>query len=192
MNRINFLVTLAITFSVAAFGCDAGSVGARQEMPASTMPVIDRVEECGDNRLRNLDNNDLLHAGCLDNPNREYEECNEEYEANQEQTREVWETCLTNLPMVPASCVAQLEPFSFEHDTDGDGIPDYWEYHMGLNPCEKCSYGGVEGVDCDADLDYDRDGTANGIDYNPMCGHFWETNEWQDLPDGAMSDGYCI
>lgn len=52
-------------------------------------------------------------------------------------------------------------------DTDGDGIADYYEYRMGLNPCLTRSRG-----DCrlpDADDDFDNDGVANGIDENPIC-----------------------
>ena len=187
---------MAFTLSLI-IGCDQNSVGARQNMPASTMPVLDRIDECEDNFHRSWDNIDQIHLDCQEDPNRDYEECNNEYDENLDQIQEGRLNCLTNLPQVPGSCVEQLEPFGFEHDTDGDGIDDYWEYQMGLNPCEKCSYGGIPGVDCDADLDYDRDGIPNGIDYNPMCGHYWEDSEWHfldELPEGSMSlsDGYCI
>jgi len=50
-------------------------------------------------------------------------------------------------------------------DTDGDGIDNWWEYNMGLNPCSKSTYGSIP----DAELDYDADGIPNGEDPFPTC-----------------------
>lgn len=56
---------------------------------------------------------------------------------------------------------------SSEEDTDGDGISNYMEFLIGLNPCEaysegECSVG-------DAAWDYDKDDLPNGQDPVPNC-----------------------
>ena len=51
-------------------------------------------------------------------------------------------------------------------DSDEDGISDWMEYNMGLNPCTPHSFGLC--ID-DADLDYDADGIPNGEDEYPIC-----------------------
>jgi len=80
-----------------------------------------------------------------------------------------WLACLDDMPMVSEDCRMQLNHADPEQDTDGDGISDYMESWMSLNPCERCSYGGVEGVNCDSDEDFDGDGTPNGQDNDPGC-----------------------
>ncbi|MDH5597130.1 MAG: hypothetical protein OEY44_03425 [Candidatus Peregrinibacteria bacterium] len=54
-------------------------------------------------------------------------------------------------------------------DTDGDGIANYHEFFMGLNPCTPQSFG----CTMDADGDFDFDGVPNGEDqgddYGPYC-----------------------
>jgi len=51
-------------------------------------------------------------------------------------------------------------------DFDGDGIGNWHEYLMGLNPCTPHAYGMCHN---DADLDFDADGKPNGTDDNPYC-----------------------
>lgn len=53
-----------------------------------------------------------------------------------------------------------------EEDFDGDGISNWMEFWMGLNPCTPWSFG--QCID-DADLDYDADGIPNGEDEAPIC-----------------------
>jgi len=64
---------------------------------------------------------------------------------------------------------------SFQLDTDGDGMPDQWEYTYGLSPTNSA----------DADLDADGDGLTNREEYdlgtNPTA--------WDSDGDG-MSDGW--
>ena len=54
-------------------------------------------------------------------------------------------------------------------DTDGDGISNYHEFFMGLNPCTPQTFGCIN----DADGDFDFDGIPNGDDhsstYGPYC-----------------------
>ncbi|MCX6734756.1 MAG: hypothetical protein NTZ25_02480 [Candidatus Peregrinibacteria bacterium] len=50
-------------------------------------------------------------------------------------------------------------------DYDKDGISNFFEYLMGLNPCTPNSFG----CEKDADLDYDDDGIPNGKDDSPLC-----------------------
>ncbi len=61
----------------------------------------------------------------------------------------------------------ELTPiFEVNHnDEDGDGIPTWWEFHMGYNPCTPQSFGCIN----DADLDFDADGIPNGDDEWPIC-----------------------
>lgn len=70
--------------------------------------------------------------------------------------------------------------FDFETDTDGDGISNYEEMLMGMNPCEEYSFGTCNPAD--ADLDYDVDGLPNGEDDLPRCN--------PSDPSGNQSD--CI
>jgi hypothetical protein len=49
-------------------------------------------------------------------------------------------------------------------DADGDGIKNFDEYVMGLNPCSVRSFNAL-----DADLDFDIDGLLNGVDPYPRC-----------------------
>lgn len=51
-------------------------------------------------------------------------------------------------------------------DTDGDGLQNYMEFELFLNPCSKQSYGSCVN---DADLDGDLDGIPNGTDPYPYC-----------------------
>lgn len=51
-------------------------------------------------------------------------------------------------------------------DFDGDGIGNWHEFLMGLNPCTPNAYGACVN---DADLDFDADGKPNGTDDNPYC-----------------------
>jgi hypothetical protein len=63
-------------------------------------------------------------------------------------------------------------------DTDGDGVSNWHEYWMGLNPCEEYSFG--ECNPSDGELDYDVDGIPNGEDEFPLCN--------PDDPAGWQSD----
>ena len=51
-------------------------------------------------------------------------------------------------------------------DFDNDGLSNWFEYIMGLNPCTENSFG-----NCihDGDLDYDGDGIPNEEDDYPIC-----------------------
>lgn len=51
-------------------------------------------------------------------------------------------------------------------DYDGDGIRDWWELQMGLNPCTQHSLSNCLN---DGDLDYDVDGIPNKEDEFPLC-----------------------
>lgn len=51
-------------------------------------------------------------------------------------------------------------------DTDGDGLSNFEEYQLLLNPCSKTSYGSCT---LDAELDGDFDGEPNGTDALPYC-----------------------
>ena len=62
-------------------------------------------------------------------------------------------------------------------DFDSDGIADWWETWMGLNPCTANTYGScIE----DGDLDYDDDGIPNAQDEKPICN---ELDPEEYLPD---------
>ena len=63
-------------------------------------------------------------------------------------------------------CNANVWGKGGENDTDRDGISNFWEYQMGLNPCEKYSVGGTI---ADGDFDYDNDGILNKNDSSPIC-----------------------
>ena len=52
-------------------------------------------------------------------------------------------------------------------DSDGDGVPNYWEFWMGMNPCSQYSFGC--GTPRDGTYDYDADGIPDGEDDAPLC-----------------------
>ncbi len=144
------------------------SVGTRQPRPASTDAVLDYQRYC--HRWfweYNDDINDRADRCREGNPNPEI--CDQIAAEEVQENEDRWYECLDDLPMVSEDCRMQLDHADLDHDTDGDGISDYMESWMSLNPCERCSYGGVEGVDCDADLDFDGDGILNGEDRDPGC-----------------------
>lgn len=61
----------------------------------------------------------------------------------------------------------QTATFKNGIDTDSDGVDDSWEVFMGLNPCEKFSYGTCSPAD--GDWDFDGDGLLNKDDPAPLC-----------------------
>lgn len=166
MKRIVCLFLLSITL---LFACGQ-SVGSREARPASTDSVVSQQWYC--HRWmweRNDDINDEARNCRNENPTNP-DHCDEIAAVEVQENYDNWYTCLDDLPMISNDCRMQLNHADPEQDTDGDGISDYMESWMSLNPCEKCSYGGVEGVDCDADLDFDDDGIPNGEDHDPGCG----------------------
>ncbi len=192
MGKLSMFVMIVVMVA-NVFGCSSRNVGERQPMPASTMAVLDRIDDCDDRYwiyARNRD--DDAYAACLENPPVSQSQCALDYDAAKEQSWNAYEDCLINLPIVSHDCVLQLQPFSQEQDTDGDGVEDFWEYQMGLNPCEPCSYGGTPGVDCDGDLDYDRDPRNNADDTNPICGMLWDDAWHNENADYGLNDGGCV
>jgi len=159
-------------------------------MPSSTIPVIVWIDKCDDWFFGSMDRVDDNYTICLEN-GLPLQECQDGRDEEEQQYYQNWEMCLKDLPEVDYSCVEQLQPFSREHDSDGDGIADFWEYLMSTNPCEKCSYGGTPGVDCDGDLDWDRDDHSNADDYFPTCGQIWREGEWDANPEGT-NNTYCV
>lgn len=189
MNRIITIVLFA-TFALAVFGCGQDVQSTRQPMPASTLPVLEHINECDFWYWHSYEEYENDYETCREDPPISIQQCNDDYEEGGIRARSFWELCLQQLPMVDYSCVEQLQPFSREQDTDGDGVADYWEYQMGLNPCEPCSYGGTPGVDCDGDLNYDRDARNNAEDSEPMCGQMYD-GEWHADPEG-INGSHCV
>lgn len=193
MKRISFfLIALTFTFTFIATGCHQQSLSARQNMPASTMSVVDHIDDCYDGFVQWRNRLDDEYEGCMDEVTSPgYEECRSLRDNNEEVAYDWRLQCLIELPQVDLVCVEQLEPFSHEQDSDGDGVEDYWEYEMGTNPCERCSFGGTPGVDCDGDLDWDRDGVPNDIDAHPLCGAIQVEGEWNPVV-GSIIGTNCI
>jgi hypothetical protein len=142
------------------------SVGSGQPRPDSTDAVLAHQAHCNDVWQRRFEQIQYELHECFENPPPEGCPDPDDVEAPHKAN---WYTCLDSIPMVPLDCLLQLDHESHTQDTDGDGLTDFEESQMYLNPCEPCSYGGVEGVDCDADLDFDQDGIPNGEDEDPDC-----------------------
>ncbi|MBT4917751.1 collagen-like protein [Candidatus Peregrinibacteria bacterium] len=65
----------------------------------------------------------------------------------------------------------EVTPYEYPYDVsvedfDGDGIRDWWELQMGLNPCTQHSLSNCLN---DGDLDYDVDGIPNKDDEMQLC-----------------------
>jgi len=81
--------------------------------------------------------------------------------------KETLRTCGAKIFKVDLDATVQINLGAEDKvDTDGDGIPNYWEYQMGLNPCTPNSFGSCYK---DAEEDYDKDGIPNGKDTAPIC-----------------------
>jgi len=59
----------------------------------------------------------------------------------------------------------RLEPN--DNDDDGDGVSNYWEFYLGMNPCSQYSYGCDGGQD--GTNDFDADGVLDRDDSAPRC-----------------------
>ena len=159
-------VSLLLLVLFSACGRSVGNDGVPR--PVSTDAVLDYQRHCHYWMWENGDDINWRAERCREgNPNPEI--CDEIAAEEVEELYDNWYACLDHLPMVDEDCRTQLDHANQDQDTDGDGISDYNESFMSLNPCEVCSYGGVEGVDCDADLDFDGDGIPNGEDRYPAC-----------------------
>lgn len=187
--KMSKITTLWLVLVLSLFiACDnTRKVGVYQEMPDSTLAVLDWVNRCDSSYWNALNRTQDNFDRCMTSSDTTACYMNRTEEEYGNSDAHVY--CMKNLPMVDYSCVEQLDPNSMEHDADGDGIADYWEYYMGLNPCEKCSYGGIPGLDCDGDLDWDRDGVPNGLDTQPICGQMYD-NGWHETPTG-INGGTC-
>lgn len=164
MQRI---VNLFILSSVLLSACGQ-SVGQHQPRPASTDAVLDYQRYCHYWYWEYIYRSEVDFNRCL-SEGIDVTLCQDLYTERTEENEGNWYACLDDLPMVSQDCRMQLDHANPDQDTDGDGISDYMESWMSLNPCERCSYGGTEGVNCDADLDFDADGIPNGEDHDPGC-----------------------
>lgn len=69
-------------------------------------------------------------------------------------------------------CGAEISHFATDYaeyvteDTDGDGLSNYVEFTLRINPCSPNTFGNCFS---DADLDGDFDGIPNAVDLNPAC-----------------------
>jgi hypothetical protein len=167
MDRIArfFLMLVLVLFSA----CDGQNVGVSHSMPDSTPAVVSHQDFCHNSYWDNMDYVMDQMNKCITDGN-DPDLCSENMTEDGNESLDNLFLCLKGLPMVSDDCRAGLNPENIESDYDGDGVSDFYESHMALNPCEKCSYGGTEGIDCDGDLDFDGDGTPNAEDLNPACG----------------------
>lgn len=183
MKRINLFLSCVVLLSLT--GCDDNY----QPMPKSTLPVLFHIQTC--NVYHWVWQNDINdeYEDCLDDPPVSASQCATDKDEMRAIARDAWEDCLIQLPYVLYECVEQLQPFSKTHDSDGDGISDNHEYEGGTNPCEPCSFGGTPGVDCDGDLNHDRDIRNNADDTHPLCGQMYD-GEWIPNPE-AINGNPC-
>lgn len=163
MHRITCLFILPLVLFSA---CEQNVGQEKQPRPASTDAVLAHQTHCNDTMQLRIREINAASVECWNNP--PPEGCPDTDEPSLI-VYGFWNECLDNVPMVPLDCLLQLDHANPLQDTDGDGLTDKEESQMHLNPCEPCSYGGIEGVDCDADLDYDQDGIPNAIDPDPDC-----------------------
>lgn len=190
MRQITLSVSVISLIIVTGCGREVGS---RQPMPASTIPVVNHVDNCMEHRYFGLVKVGENRDACMLDPPTTGPGCFDLEDEERAQVYEIYSFCIMQMPLVSYECVSQL---SFNgpqdrHDTDGDGVSDYFELEMGLNPCEPCSYGGTPGVDCDGDLDNDRDGYSNDDDWLPMCGQIHEEGQWDANPEGTNGT-WCV
>ena len=88
-------------------------------------------------------------------------------EQQQVQGQSIWESrnlCLKKLPGASEACRENFDPSSLTHDTDKDGVPDFYEVYMRTDPCNPVS-GGIP----DGEGDFDQDQLRNKDDPNPIC-----------------------
>lgn len=77
--------------------------------------------------------------------------------------------------------------FNVGEDTDGDGVSNWHEYKMGMNPCDAHSFGTCQ--EHDGAADYDADGIPNAEDEDPLCNDF---RSGQDLNPDPAYDPECF
>lgn len=142
---------------------------AEQPFPKSTLPVVEHEADCSNQYQDRSDGINYNHDQCqAQNPSPN--NCDDERQKQYDDSRVGWLLCMKELPAVSSECRNAFNPDpDSKSDADGDGLTDYTEVQMKYNPCEKCSFGGTPGVDCDADEDWDNDGVPNGKDSSPIC-----------------------
>jgi len=115
-------------------------------------------------------------------------DCGDQYEQWMNSCDHIWRLWINMIPQRECGTVifevedpqVQSSPATVSYDDpDGDGIHNWHEYSMGLNPCEANSFGTC--VASDAEQDYDSDGTPNGQDEYPLCDIHHENDpaDWQ-------------
>lgn len=179
MNKITLVLGLLICLFLAS--CN-GSVDQEDvdepvpaAMPTSTIPVVGWMQLCLQEHYSRQESVYALMEVCFENGGAD---CTEDYDVGIANSSQSFEICRRELPMVSKECRDQFDPSSSTHDSDGDGVSDADEFWMMTNPCEPCSFGGncqscggggIDSSDCDANQDWDDDGTPNSKDEGPRC-----------------------
>lgn len=143
-------------------------------MPPSTIPAVGWMQLCLQEHYARQEGLHTKLDICFDKGGTD---CVTDYNTELEESSKAFNICRRELPMVSKECRDQFDPSS-THDSDGDGVSDADEFWMMTNPCEPCSFGGncqscggggTDSSDCDANQDWDDDGTPNAKDIAPRC-----------------------
>ncbi len=160
-------------------GCESGTVGEDCQAPLSTMTMRSEWAKAYALNIDCQDRADLEDFKCIlrADPN---EDCGAQFnlaqrwcvywyarQANKIPLRECGITVINILGTPDELDINEslIEPN--DEDEDMDGIPNYWEFIMGYNPCTAHSFGCS--FPSDGSDDFDADGIPDSEDEWPIC-----------------------
>ena len=166
---------IAILLSVAATGCHEG-VGEDCQAPLSTQTMRNEYVKAYSYHMYCQLDNEMRMDECIEQADPE-RSCGEEYNLQQRWCIYYFARKLNKVPLRECGATAWIingTPDETENpvdpnyeDSDGDGVPNYWEVYLGYNPCTPHSFGcsyPLDGTD-----DFDADGIPDSEDEWPIC-----------------------
>ena len=99
----------------------------------------------------------------------------EEYNSGTNPTVNDWEGPVTAVSALFTVKTSQLD-FPVLADTDGDGMPDWWESKYGLDPAKN-----------DAAADKDEDGVSATLTNTQVVPHLTQINAWENTQRSLRS-----
>lgn len=199
MKLVSFVSVLFVVHLPVTVGCGGGATTPADTSPTtpppaaipwSTIPVVEQLTLCDQENYARQEAAEAVDQTCSSEKNGT--DCSSIYNKALSDSINALNLCLKELPAVPEACRSQFDPTSRTHDSDGDGIADFYEVWMKTNPCEPCSFGGncqdcggggTDSSNCDGNQDWDGDGIPNAQDTQPLC---------PTPPPGNEMSPYCV